>query len=90
MIKMSEALRWLNQFDRSHLNGTNQRLLATARNQRTDNAAVQDLVRAALQQARTSPQDALDYPETLMNCAEIEYDRGFTEQARDHFAAAMA
>lgn len=90
MIKMSEALRWLNQFDRSHLNGTNRRLLATARNQRTDNAAVQDLVRAALQQARTSPQDALDYPETLLNCGVIEYDRGFTEQARDHFAAAMS
>ena len=90
MIRMSEALRWLNQFDRSHLNGTNQRLFATARNRRTDNAAIQDIVRSALQQARTSPEDALDYPETLLNCAEIEYDRGFTEQARDHLAAAMS
>ena len=89
MIEISEALRWLNQFDRSHLNGTNQGLFASARNRRTDNAAIQDIIRSALQQAGTSPQDGLDYSETLLNCAVIEFDRGFTEQARDHLATAV-
>ena len=89
MIQIAEALRWLNQFDQSHLNVISQQLIATARNQRTSSAAIQDSIQAALQQARTSPRDSLDYPETLLNCAVIEFDRGLTQRTRDHLTAAV-
>lgn len=88
MIDILEALEWLNKFDKSHLNGTNQQLLAIAKNRRTADGAVADILRAAVTQAKTAPQDALDYSETLMSCAAVELDRGFKEQARDHIREA--
>lgn len=90
MIVISQALRWLNHFDRSHMNGTSRRTLAEARNRRTNHAAVPELIRAALQQARSSPYDSLDYAETLLNCSEVEHNRRLLESARDHAAAAMS
>jgi tetratricopeptide (TPR) repeat protein len=84
MISINEALVWLNKFDKSHLNGINQQLIVVARNSRTDNGAVIDILKAALSQAKATPQDDLDYPETLLNCAAIELDREFKLLAKEH------
>jgi len=88
MITIREALSLLNQFDGSHLNRTNQQLLATAKNRRTVDSVVQSILDAALGQAKGSPKDSLDYPETLLNCAAIEFERGFKDLAKAYASEA--
>lgn len=88
MINTDEALGWLNKFDKSHLNGINQQLIAIARNSRTDQGAVVEILKAALIQSKANPQDNLDYPETLLNCAAIELDRGNKMSALEHIREA--
>jgi tetratricopeptide (TPR) repeat protein len=84
MITASNALTWLNQFDKSHLNGTNQQLLGIAANQRTAIKALENIAIAVSEQAKTSPHDGLDYPESLLNCAVIEHNRGLYQQASEN------
>jgi tetratricopeptide (TPR) repeat protein len=88
MITVSESLGWLNQFTKSHLSSINQQLIAIANNQLTSSDALQHIIKAALAQVQASPHDRLDYAETLLNCAVIECERGFSEQAKVHISDA--
>ena len=84
MITIHQALGWLNQFDQSHLSDPTEKLLVVARDPRTATDVVKEILKAACDQAQAAPMDDLEYPETLLNCAAIELDRGLKQSASDH------
>jgi tetratricopeptide (TPR) repeat protein len=74
MIKINEALSWLNQFESSHLRRTIQSLVKHIKDPATPNATREDL---------------MEYPEVLINCAYAKYDQKHLNAARDYAVAAI-
>lgn len=88
MMKISEALSWLNHFENTHLRRTIQSLVKHIKDPTTPEVTREQMISSAIKNSRQN-RDLMEYPEVLINCAHSKYDQEHYNAARDYAVAAI-
>ncbi len=88
MIRMNEALSWINQFENSHLRRTTQALVKHITNLQTPEDKRRQMINSAIKHSRNHI-DRLELPELLLNICEVKFRQQSYTTARDYANAAV-
>jgi len=88
MIRIEEALSWLNQFDRSHLRRSTQSLLRHMKNSYVPENKRRQMISTAIQYARSNA-DPFELPEVLLHCSVESYSQEDYAVAKNFAKAAL-
>ena len=88
MIKINEALFWLNQFEKSHLRRPIQSLIKNIQDPTTAEVKREQLISTVIKNSLSS-HASMEYPEVLLNCASAQFEHEHYKAARDYAVAAL-